>query len=450
MSRCLLCHNLTPTLLLLLLCPFVAPSQAEMCALDAVPAATLLLPYFEVDLDDENGVTTLFTVNNATPEPTLVHVTFWTNLSQPTIDFDIFLTGYDTQLVDLREVFGPGNLPITADEQSDAMDTISPHGTHPEWDGSFTEAPDCINFFPFYNNPIIVNQLRDRLLNGHTGKPIESMSGNCLGADLGDNVARGYITMDHSRRCALEFPSDAGYFGGADPVALDENRIWGDFTIMHPTFGFEASDTLVHIEAAPNFDQTSTSSGYTFYGRYSGGVDHREPLGSQWGVRYINAGVSSTDLIVWRDSTSSQPPPNGGLACDTPPAWFPLDEASVLCFDEQENDIELCADGACFPYETQRIGLGVGALDLPFFSGWCRFDLNHDDSFIGDLDFPAEGSPLAQSYVLALNETAGLTHAGLARAIAFAGSCEAPASFTELFADDFESGSTASWSNGVP
>ncbi len=37
---------------------------AVICTIDAVPAATLLLPYFEVDLSNPNGLTTLFSVNN--------------------------------------------------------------------------------------------------------------------------------------------------------------------------------------------------------------------------------------------------------------------------------------------------------------------------------------------------------------------------------------------------
>ena len=40
-------------------------ANAEICTIDDVPAATLLLPYFEVDLNSTNGVTTLFSVNNA-------------------------------------------------------------------------------------------------------------------------------------------------------------------------------------------------------------------------------------------------------------------------------------------------------------------------------------------------------------------------------------------------
>jgi len=47
----------------LLLAP--AGAFAEICSLDKAPAATLLLPYFEVDLDNPNGQTTLFSINNA-------------------------------------------------------------------------------------------------------------------------------------------------------------------------------------------------------------------------------------------------------------------------------------------------------------------------------------------------------------------------------------------------
>ena len=59
---------------LFLLC-LLAPggqASAELCTIDAVPAATLLLPYFEVDLEANpgKGVDTLFSINNASATPT--------------------------------------------------------------------------------------------------------------------------------------------------------------------------------------------------------------------------------------------------------------------------------------------------------------------------------------------------------------------------------------------
>lgn len=63
--------------ILALSCALVpSPAKAEMCTIDVVPAATLLLPYFEVDVGDANdndvpdcaeamGVDTVFSINNA-------------------------------------------------------------------------------------------------------------------------------------------------------------------------------------------------------------------------------------------------------------------------------------------------------------------------------------------------------------------------------------------------
>ena len=52
--------------LTLLLAVSATPAAwAGSCSLDDRPGATLLLPYFEVDLDDPLGRTTLFSVNNA-------------------------------------------------------------------------------------------------------------------------------------------------------------------------------------------------------------------------------------------------------------------------------------------------------------------------------------------------------------------------------------------------
>ena len=63
----------------LLLLPLVAlPAVAEICTIDDVPAATLLLPYFEVDLASQNGVQTLFSINNASASAAVARVTVWT------------------------------------------------------------------------------------------------------------------------------------------------------------------------------------------------------------------------------------------------------------------------------------------------------------------------------------------------------------------------------------
>ncbi len=101
-----------------------APVQADMCTIDNVPAATLLLPYFEVS-PVQGAVTTLFSLNNASATAALAHITLWTDWSLPTVDFDVYLTGYDVVTVNLYDLIWLGNIPITADDLSRTRPTPS-------------------------------------------------------------------------------------------------------------------------------------------------------------------------------------------------------------------------------------------------------------------------------------------------------------------------------------
>ena len=52
---------------------------------------------------------------------------------------------------------------------------------------------------------------------GQAGKggnrPAVEFGNRCAGQDLGDRIARGYVTVDTVNNCTLRFPGDAGYFG---------------------------------------------------------------------------------------------------------------------------------------------------------------------------------------------------------------------------------------------
>jgi hypothetical protein len=467
-------------LLVLSLLALGGQAFAELCAIDAVPAATLLVPYFEVDLANAAGVTTLFSINNASAAPALAHVILWTNWSAPTVDFDIYLTGYDVVTVNMRDVFA-GNIPITSDAPSDrncpgslgcgedkspnSNDDISPHAgdyaNNPVWDDTnlalagLQGFPVCDAFFPFFNNPMIGGTALDRLQNGHTGQPVNSLSFACgaatccLGDDIGDvgaDVAVGYITIDNVSECSLVLdPNTVGYFlnGGAG-IVNNENQLWGDWYLVDIANAFAQGDTLVHIEANSDLNATqlplldragntvatiANPTNYTFYGRYTqflGGSDNREPLGSTWAASYLNAGgFSGTQYLVWRDSTCNDVLPAGAL-CSSGPSWFPLNETEVIAFDECEDAVELCfftgglvsppdeEDPACFPYETGRYDVGVDPLDPPFDFGWMYLNLNlPPDNCIGDVDFPAGGGLIAQSYVVGLYNADGLYSVGL-------------------------------------
>src|SRR5438552_12841329 len=82
----------------------------DSCDIGVYPAATLLLPYFEVDTAAAQGAgtTTLFTITNTSRYPQIAHVTVWTDWSFPVLTFNIFLTGYDVQGINLFDVIVRG------------------------------------------------------------------------------------------------------------------------------------------------------------------------------------------------------------------------------------------------------------------------------------------------------------------------------------------------------
>src|SRR5438105_1162117 len=82
----------------------------DTCDISVAPAATLLLPYFEVDFKSSAATarTTLFTITNVSYIPQIAHVVVWTDWSFPALDFNIFLTGYDVQPINLYDIFARG------------------------------------------------------------------------------------------------------------------------------------------------------------------------------------------------------------------------------------------------------------------------------------------------------------------------------------------------------
>jgi hypothetical protein len=67
--------------------------------------------------------------------------------------------------------------------------------------------------------------------NALTGKSSNFLGATqCFGRDLGDRIARGYVTMDVANACGNQFPGAAGYFvNGGGGMAGNRNIIWGDY-----------------------------------------------------------------------------------------------------------------------------------------------------------------------------------------------------------------------------
>jgi len=418
-------------------------AQAAICTIDDVPAATLLLPYFEVDLNhvgDGGGQTTLFSINNASASAAVAHVTVWTDWSIPTLDFDVYLTGFDVQTINVRDLFN-GIVPRTADAGTDTGDTANPA------DGISNKGilSQDINFpgssgpcALVYSNPVLDAGRIAQLRAAHTGHNASSYGG-CVGHDHGDNIARGYITVDSVATCNLLFPSSPTYFSGG--IADTRNILWGDYFYINTSENFANGETLVHIESCgvpptvlgPSQTVGSTVGGagrnadcpfplgeYTFYGRYAAvaGQDQREPLATTFAARYLNGGPfdGGTSFIVWRDSKTVPTGINGAQDCGDAPAWFPLNQTDVVGFDEQENPEDLCtttsdvsppptSQPTCFPLEAQRVGIGQPPAPggdnpnptAPF--GWIYLNLNSLVNVGAAAQYPVNNPNIMQNWV---------------------------------------------------
>jgi len=386
---------------LLCLLALAGSASAVICTIDAVPAATLLLPYFEVDLANATGQTTLFSVNNASATAVLAHVVVWSDLSVPVLDFNIYLTGYDVQTVNLRDILVGGALPRTASAGQDPGNTISPKGTFSQ-DINFAS---CSGLLPA---PILPASFVQHLQQSLTGLSSSVLGNRCAGRAFGDNIARGYITIDTVNNCTLRFPGDPGYFGGD---ATDQNVLWGDYFYVNSAQNFADGNTLVHIEASGTNPETSVAGQYTFYGRYDAwtAIDHREPLSTNFAARYVTGGTFSggTSMIVWRDSKVNQGPFTCPVSPGVRPSWYPLGQEGIVIFDEQEQPQVAQSFPVSpqppqtglipFPAEAQRTLVGGASLPVPFDFGWLYLDLNTTVAAAGNN--PPEDPAAAQAWV---------------------------------------------------
>ena len=329
-------------------------AHATIDTLDNVPAATLLLPYFEVDTTSSTGMRTVFTVGNSTATERVAHVTLWTDLGVPSYSFNIRLAGYDIAEIDLYALFANGVLP-----QSTAGGFASCTGSLP---------PAALG-----------SSVAAALRNAHLGSASSLLGNQCGSAVHADGHARGYATVDVTSGCTTLVPGDSGYFVlGGTGIARNDNVLWGEMSTFAPAGGIAYGDTLVHIEASASDPATDGTLGmsqtlpdYTFYGRLVNGTaaDNREGLPQYYMGRYAKEGVfNGTTAVVWRDPGDVNP-----FACNSPPAA--LSSSPILAFDHQE-EASTDSSVARFGRATQTLDLtDDGAAHIPFAKGFVYYDL---------------------------------------------------------------------------
>ncbi|MGZ8832266.1 MAG: hypothetical protein ACXW19_03580 [Thermoanaerobaculia bacterium] len=411
----------------------------DSCDIGVAPAATLLLPYFEVDLGTAGtGRTTVFSVTNVSPYAQVAHVVLYTDWSFPVLDFNLFLTGYDVQPINLYDVIARGIIGATTGTSTSSPNAASSTtGTVPNrilpntgatgLNPNIGSQPFLVSAANFNGNPnflgsVAVNCAPGRLpgtLPGPIATDVRALLSvgrstgagiTCIGpggeqqvgSNHGGNVAIGYATIDVAATCSVAPPIDAGYYTGE---ILFDNVLIGDYQDVNQSTtagNYAGGNPMVHIRAVPEggpaASALATNLPFTFYDRYQGGtvnpilrtVDRRQPLPSAFAARWISGSTAAfeTQYKIWREGFTTNTA--GGVAACTDydiNSVIPLVE--IVRFDEREN-AGILGTGLIFspPTITSPVtpeALRVAVTDGLFpivpastdVGGWMYFNLNN-------------------------------------------------------------------------
>jgi hypothetical protein len=344
-------RNLLPCTVLLFALPLAAATfttngprttnNDDSCDISLLPAATLLIPYFEVDVTSPagNGQTTIFSVTNTTNLPQAAAVTLWTDRGYPVITFRMYLTGYDVQSINLYDIIRRGQI---APDEGTGSD-VSPVGelsgnpaTDVDTDNPRLDEASCVNMpvlLPFI--------LVDRMTRAFTQGVIPAIGGApaCEGAGGVHQNAVGYITIDLVNTCAATLPTQASYFSAE--LGYD-NVLMGDYLQVDGANDFAQGSPAVHIRAVPEGGTPSTRTPNnftrTFYSHLqpsaSRTLDNRQPLPATFGARWIEGGATGfeTHFKIWREVETP-----ASAACSAYAGNADMAVQEIVRFDEEEN-----------------------------------------------------------------------------------------------------------------
>ena len=378
-------------------------ASAIVCTIDQRPAATLLVPYFQVNVNSDGSLasgagalTTLVTIANMSSAPMIAHVNVFSERSELVLDFNVALTGFDVQSMDFGQIL-QGNLPATpvssahakpdvTDITEDPCQRNTNTDVYPASDGYIRIIPVALadpndntlatTLYPtpawtaggtFYND--VIGSLdsarpssRACSSTGHVSPPFTG-------------PLQGYITIDHANYCNLSSPNFASYYS-ADAIG-NENNLIGEVIFVAGSGTQTQGISTVNIESSRLFSssqfvaqgayaiQDDTDRERTFYARYwtpstesfvngsnsglfnsnpwnQGFGDEREPLGLKFATRYFEGNGIQSYFRVWRASSGTLTDLLDGGDCDTVEPTV-----NLVFYDEDENTVSQPGTSPC-------------------------------------------------------------------------------------------------------
>jgi hypothetical protein len=328
------------------------------CDIGLAPAATLLLPYFEVDLDSpqDKAQTTLFTVINTNHLPAIARVTLWTDYAYPVLAFNIFLTGYGMQSIDLYDVIQRGVIPRTSGTIGSGRGALSA-GNNGNPNIAESAGAACLDL----PGTVPVGLLADVQKSLTIGVILNTCGTNRVGGTHYNAI--GYATIDVVNSCTSTMPNKGAYYASD---LLFDNWLTGDYQQLNPnpvTGNYAAGNPMVHIRAVPEGGPAGsvpfgvTNLPYTFYARYVQNTglgalnpqfrDRRQPLPATFAARYIQGGEGAfnTSYKIWREGRELVAAPAGyGVgatiatgSCTSVIVNATISVFEIVRFDEHEN-----------------------------------------------------------------------------------------------------------------
>jgi hypothetical protein len=337
----------------------------DSCDIGVTPAATLLLPYFEVETATR-ATDTFFTIVNTGYLPAIAHVVVWTDWSYPVLDFNVFLTGFDVQPLSVYDIIVNGQIaPLPSGaaggttSNNDAV--LSPIGAFSAANTANPNIPSLASCgtLPGAIPSFVTAAVRSMLVTG-AAAGICTNAGSPSSAHPTATSAVGYITVDVVAVCSQNMPDASTY---VKSEILFDNVLTGDYEILNKAAGsnYAGGNPLVHIRAIPEggpagtpLTGQQTNLPYTFYQRYedtvnfAGGLinyDRRQPLPATFAARWIQGGPTAfnTSYRIWREGVTGGLGIATGCAASTAAAAnnairnSALPVTAIVRFDEHEN-----------------------------------------------------------------------------------------------------------------